>query len=171
MKKKINNVKNLKLGFTLLELLVVVLIIGILASIALPQYRKAVAKAELAQIINITKSIKLAQERYYLVNNQYTSDLNKLDININNTNVNCYSENYADGSISCYNKNFAFYVYLNDTQTECAAKTNNANSHLGSACKNVFKKPEYCGVYSLGICGDILGIERCFVCITHEKYF
>ena len=69
-------------AFTLVELLVVVLIIGILAAIAVPQYQKAVAKSRLATLKSITNSLASAQERYYLANDEYTQEFSKLDITL-----------------------------------------------------------------------------------------
>ncbi len=69
-------------GFTLIELLVVVLIIGILGAVAIPQYQKAVAKSRATEAFILLQTIRQAQEVYYLTNQNYTDNLNDLDISI-----------------------------------------------------------------------------------------
>lgn len=67
-------------AFTLLEILVVVLIIGILAAIAVPRYQKAVAKSKFTQLKLATHAIVNAEEIYFLANGKYATNLGDLDI-------------------------------------------------------------------------------------------
>lgn len=47
-------------GFTLIELMIVVAIIGILAAIAIPQYQQYTTKAKFAEVLSTAESYKLA---------------------------------------------------------------------------------------------------------------
>ena len=69
-------------AFTLIELLIVVLIIGILAAVALPQYQAAVDKSRFMGFLPLLRSIKDSQERYFMANGNYTLDMGNLDIQI-----------------------------------------------------------------------------------------
>ena len=81
----------MKKAFTLIELLVVVLIIGILASIALPQYTKAVRKTRVAEARMILKKLIEATDLYYLANNDLVcpdvsdGETSELDLDIPTT--------------------------------------------------------------------------------------
>ncbi len=71
-------------AFTLIELLVVVLIIGILASIAVPQYQKAVDKSRYAAMVQLARAMGKAQESFYTANGYYATDWNQLDLDLPN---------------------------------------------------------------------------------------
>lgn len=61
-------------------MLVVVLIIGILAAIAFPQYQKAVLKSRLSLVQITARNIHDALQSYYMANGKYPADLLELDI-------------------------------------------------------------------------------------------
>lgn len=65
-------------GFTLLELLVVLAIVGILASVAYPSYQDSVRQANRSDAIAELQSILAAQERYFLANREYATALSSL---------------------------------------------------------------------------------------------
>ena len=61
-------------GFTLLELLVVVLIIGVLTAVALPQYTKAVEKTRIMSGFPVGQAIVQAMDEYYLANGKFSGN-------------------------------------------------------------------------------------------------
>ena len=50
--------RNMQQGFTLIELMIVVAIIGILAAVAIPQYQNYVIKAQVTRVISETASLE-----------------------------------------------------------------------------------------------------------------
>ena len=72
--------ENSRRGFTLIELLVVVLIIAVLAAVAVPQYQKALYRSRYATLKTLVRSIVQAQRVYYLDNDAYSMDFEKLDV-------------------------------------------------------------------------------------------
>jgi len=54
-----------KKGFTLLELLIVVLIIGILASMAIPQYQKTIMRSKAAEALTNLAALRTSMDRYW----------------------------------------------------------------------------------------------------------
>ena len=67
-------------GFTLLELMIVVIIIGILASLALPRFIKARMTAKSAEALVNLGMVRSSEWRYYLVYDTFTNNLNNLDV-------------------------------------------------------------------------------------------
>ena len=54
--------KKIQKGFTLIELMIVVAIIGILAAVAIPAYSNYTKKAKFTEVVNATGGLKLAIE-------------------------------------------------------------------------------------------------------------
>ena len=68
-------------GFSLIELIIAVTIIGIIASIAIPSYQRNVVKTGQAEGKSELLDVMRSQENYFANNFTYTTDLTHLNYN------------------------------------------------------------------------------------------
>ena len=66
--------KKLNSGFTLIELMIVVAIIGILAAVAIPQYQNYVARAQVAEGLALASGAKTAVAEYRTTTGEWPED-------------------------------------------------------------------------------------------------
>ncbi|EMU1351357.1 pilin, partial [Neisseria gonorrhoeae] len=64
----------LQKGFTLIELMIVIAIVGILAAVALPAYQDYTARAQVSEAILLAEGQKSAVTEYYLNNGEWPAD-------------------------------------------------------------------------------------------------
>jgi len=69
-------------GFTLVELAVVVVIIGVLAAFAVPRFLSSVERSKAAEAFNYLSSVQAAQERYHARQGTYADLVANLDIKL-----------------------------------------------------------------------------------------
>ncbi len=63
--------QSLQKGFTLIEILIVVAIIGILASITIPMYQDYVTRSKNSAAMSDLKNLKSGMEAYFADNHRY----------------------------------------------------------------------------------------------------
>ena len=137
-----------KQGFTLLELLIVVIIIGILAAIGVPQYVRTTERGRVAEASQVLATLRGSETRWRAAdpNNGYTTTLTLLDIQAPTLNAwNAPTAATAPNPNVCASRaggqNDAAVLMINiDSGRTCASTTGAASDwgviDVGGACGN-----------------------------------
>jgi len=131
-----------QLGFTLLELLITIAIIGILASIAYPSYQNSILKSRRTDAKASVMTAAGLQESYFSSNNSYSNVIADIGGNLSSegyysvavTNTGCSSSINGVTLYSC----FALTATAIDSQTADTGCTTLTLTHTG------IKSPSNC---------------------------
>lgn len=121
-----NMTKRETAGFSMIELMIVLVIIAILAAIALPSYRKYVLRGHRTDATRALQDLSSREENYYFSNNAYTNSLAAL-----NASANTQSNDYALSIPSASSTDYTVQAQAEGAQTQDAECTQFSLSRSG----------------------------------------
>ena len=125
-------------GLTLIELMIVILVLGVLVSLAYPNYRQFATRATRTEAKAALLQIAANQERWYLNNNAYTTDLRNLGFDVAD-NYETDTGSYEISVVAADTNNFtatATYLKDNDEKNRCGTFSIDARNAKTSAPYN-----------------------------------
>lgn len=72
----------MKRAFTLLELIIVVIILGVLASLAISKFMGSIERTKATEGVAILGALREAQIRYHSLNGEWATSIDQLDISV-----------------------------------------------------------------------------------------
>jgi len=140
-------------GFTLIELMIVVVIIGILAAVAVPAYFNHILRSRQADAYHNLLDIKAAQEMYYSLENKYAGDYEPIHA-FDNTFTRMLSFNKND------TKYYMYYVTSSTSPTGFEAQAGGQFKKLIGNSMRITDSDDPC-ILSHGSLRNSLGLEDC----------
>lgn len=124
--------KTMQKGFTLIELMIVVAIIGILAAVAIPAYQDYTIRAKLSEVMVVGSAAKTTVSEYYLSTGSMPASTSDAGLN-----TNAAQSDYIEAITFTTNTTSAFLTYelaeqnlggdINDGETVVFSGSGNTN--------------------------------------------